>query len=145
MPANYPLGEADNDLIVFNTATQIWERGTGGGGAANVAIFPNFDSVLDPNDPHLVYMAVQGDNAASFIILGRNLGDIATVSFEDVKVGANTGAAPTVNSLTVAATSIIVRINAVGTTTNDYWGVLCTDGDGNVYAAPSPLRIVGGA
>lgn len=145
MPGNFPLGEDDDDRIVFNTATQIWERGTGGGGAANVAIFPNFDSVLDPNDPHLVYMAVQGDDLASFIILGRNLGDITTVSFEDVKVGGNTGAAPSINSLTVAATSIIVRIDAGAATTNDYWGVLCTDSDGNVYASPSPLRIVAGA
>lgn len=32
MPANYPLGQEDGDLVVFNLATQIWERGTASGG-----------------------------------------------------------------------------------------------------------------
>ena len=32
MLANFPLGVDDGDLIVFNPLTQIWERGSGGGG-----------------------------------------------------------------------------------------------------------------
>lgn len=146
MPANFPLGQADGDLIVFNTATQIWERGTGASAGAEArAILPVSDNSQGAGAPILAYQVVQGDNLAAITVQGSNLADMASLALVDVKVGGNTGSAPTVTLITATAATIVVRLNATNATTNDYWGLLFTDDDGNVYAAPSPVRIVAGA
>lgn len=115
-------------------------------GAPARAIFPVQDTVTDPGDPQLMYKVVAGDDLASIVILGSNLTGIVSVDAStDVKVGGNAGTAPVVGTIVVADTNIVVPLDATNSTAGDFWGILLTDGDGNVYAAPSPVGPVVGA
>ena len=116
------------------------------GGAPARAIFPVFDTDTDPGPPQLSYKIPAGSAAGSITILGRNLTGIIGVNVAtDVKVSGNGSPPPAVGALIVTDTSIIVPLDATPSAQDDFWGIYLTDGDGNVYGAPSPLEIVGGA
>ena len=115
------------------------------GGAPARVVFPVFDDNLEPSQPLLAYQIFPGDDSASIVILGRNLtGIVAVDASTDVNVAGNGGDAPVVGALTVTDTSIIVPLDGTDTQLDDYWGIFLTDGDGNVYEAPSPVRVAGG-
>ena len=117
------------------------------GGAPARAIFPVFNTDTDPGPPQLSYKVIAGDDLASIIILGRNLAGIVSVNVsQDVNVAGNGGTAPVVGAgVIVTDTSITVPLDAsLGAAQGDFWGIYLTDGDGNVYGAPSPLQIVVG-
>ncbi len=115
------------------------------GSAPARAVFPVFDNNLDPTPPQLAYQIFPGDDSAQIIILGRNLTGIVSVDAStDVNVAGNPGGAPVVGALTVTNTSIIVPVDCTACEIGDFWGIFLTDGDGNVYEAPSPLRPAGG-
>lgn len=114
----------------------------GGGGAPARAVLPVFDLVTDGAGPGLVYKVGAGDDLGSIVVRGENLTGITTVEVNrDVQVGGNSGPAPSVGLLIVTDTAITVPIDASAATANDLWGVILRDADGNVYAAPSPLKI----
>ena len=115
------------------------------GGAPARVVFPVFDDQLDGTPPLLAYQIFPGDDSAQIIILGRNLTGIVSVdASQDVNVAGNGGGAPVVGALIVTDTSIVVPLNGVATQLGDFWGIFLTDGDGNVYEAPSPVRVAGG-
>jgi len=118
------------------------------GGAPARAVFPVFNDVVDPGPPGLTYKAIAGDDLGSIIILGRNLTGIVSVDVStDVNVAGNGGPSPVVGALIVTDTSITVPLDGSQgpTIAGDYWGIFLTDADGNVYGAPSPLKIVAAA
>ena len=99
------------------------------------AMFPVFDST------ELAYR-VSAAGQGTITILGRGLEEIVAVEVgRDVKVGGNSGAAPTVGTLTVTDTSITVPLDATASTQDDIWGVILRDGEGRPFACPSPLLI----
>ena len=102
-----------------------------------------FDTVTDGGGPGLVYKVGAGDDLGSFVIQGENLTGIASVALVDVKVGGNAGPAPVLGALVVADTTIDVPADGTNAVGDDFWGIILTDGDGNVYGAPSPLKIFG--
>jgi hypothetical protein len=105
-------------------------------------VLPVFDLVTDGAGPGLVYKVGAGDDLGSIVVRGENLTGITTVEVNrDVQVGGNSGPAPSVGLLIVTDTAITVPIDASAATANDLWGVILRDADGNVYAAPSPLKI----
>jgi len=115
------------------------------GGAPARAIFPVFDTDTNPGPPELSYKVPEGPGG-QIIIRGRNLTGIIGVNVAtDVKVSGNATAAPAVGALVVTDTQITVPLDATPSTDGDFWGIYLTDGDGNVYGAPSPLQIVVGA
>jgi hypothetical protein len=139
MPANYPLGEADSDRVVFNLTTSMWERGVSTAAPTRL-IFPVFDDSTAA--PLLTYKAVQAAGAEIIFLQGENFTGITAVAIaRDVKVGGNTGSAPVVSSILVTDARITVTLDCTLCTAEDYWGVRISDADGNLYGAPSPLRI----
>jgi len=124
--------------------TEAWRNHVpdSGGGDPERAVLPVFDVVTDFGGPGLVYKVQAGDDLASIVILGLNLTGITAVDvLTDVKVGGNAGPAPVVGALVVADTSIIVPLDATLSTIDDFWGIILRDAAGNVYGAPSPLKI----
>ena len=116
-----------------------------GGGAPARAILPIMDTETDSAGPGLSYKAGEGDDLASIVIQGLNLTGIATVAVNRDVRGAtgssNTGPAPVVGTLTVNDTFIVVPLDCTNCDFQDLWGIILTDGDGNVYGAPSPVKI----
>lgn len=124
------------------TVKTMIKRFAPGGGAPARAVLPVFDLLTDGGGPALVYKVAAGDDLASIVILGENLTGITVVDVStDVKVGGNTAAPPTVGPLVVADTSIVVPLNAALSDVDDYWGIILRDAAGNVYGAPSPIKI----
>ena len=114
----------------------------GGDAAPQRAILPNFDSLTSPGPPLLTHK-VGAVGAFPLVVKGKNLtGIVGMVADVDVKVGGNSGPAPVPGALTVTDTSVGALFDASGSAPGDMWGILLTDADGNVYAAPSPARIV---
>lgn len=144
MPANFPLGVSDDDRIVFDLTSLIWERGTApSSGAPTRVVFPIFDDSAAA--PLLTYKATQGGGAVEITIEGENLTGITTVDVSrDVDAAGNTGTAPTVSGIVVTADTVVATLDCSSCTTGDYWGVNLSDASGNEYGAPSPLRITVG-
>ena len=116
---------------------------SGGGSAAPArAVLPVFDTVTDNTGPGLAYQ-VQGFSPAQVItIRGENLTGITVVDpSTDVKVGGNSGGPPTVDSIVVLDTSIVVTLDCGVCDNFDLWGIILRDADGNVYEAPSPIKV----
>jgi len=112
------------------------------GGAPARAILPVFDTVTDGSGPGLAYKVFAGDDLGSIVILGENLTGITGVDVStDVRVGGSSGPPPIVGALTVADTSIIVPLDASLSDFPAMWGIILRDAAGNVYGAPSPLKI----
>lgn len=129
---------------VLGSGVGPWKHHTpdAGGGAPARAILPVFDINTDPAGPGLVYKVAAGDDLGSITIRGENLTGITVVDVStDVQVGGNAGPPPIVGALIVADTSIVVPIDATASFANDFWGIILRDGAGNVYGAPSPLKL----
>lgn len=126
-----------------STVRGMIRRMIGGIGAPARAILPVFDVDTDADGPGLAYKVRRNNDTDQIIIRGEGLIGITVVDLStDVQVGGNVGGAPVVDgALVVTDTSITVPIDASGTSDNDMWGVILRDADGNVYGAPSAIKI----
>jgi len=141
----YPVSSGELlDAICCTT-----EASSGGGSGGTVvparAILPIMDTITDSAGPGLSYKAGEGDDLAQIIIQGSNLTGITTVDVNvDVRGptgSANTGPAPVTGALVVNDDNIVVPLDCTNCDFEDMWGIVLTDGDGNVYGAPSPVKI----
>jgi len=127
-------------------AQASWKQhsGTGQPDPTQRAILPVFDgSDPDPAAPGLTYKVVAGAAAEVIVVQGRNLADLASVNVgTPVKVGGNGGAAPAVLTVVPTGNDVTITLDCTPCAPDDYWGLLLLDGDGNFYAAPSPIKVV---
>lgn len=116
--------------------------GGGGGGAPARAILPVYDRDKSGSFSPFLSYAVEGASSTpqTLVIQGSNLTGIATLALVDVKVGGSGNPAPTVDTVVVTDTTITVTLDTSATGNDDMWGIILTDGDGNVYGAPSPIH-----
>jgi hypothetical protein len=113
-----------------------------GDGGPVRAILPVFDTDTDGFGPELTYK-LQVNSQGVIVIRGEGLAGITIVDpTTDVKVGGNTGVAPTVVGVPVVTdTTVTVTLDGAGGADFDFWGITLRDGDGNAYGAPSPLKV----
>ena len=113
------------------------------GGDPERALLPVFDVATDPgNGPGLTYKVAAGDVMGTVVVEGANLAAIVVADLSrDVKVGGNSGPAPTVGLLVATPTTVTLTVNAGASSPDDYWGIILRDAAGNAYGAPSPLKI----
>lgn len=142
MPAPFPpLGVADDDRIVFNVVTSMWERGVSGAVPGRV-ILPVFDDNTDAAAPGLTYKVLAGSAVEQITVQGESLTGIVTVDVSrDVNVAGNGGVAPTVDSIVVIDARIVVNLDCTACEALDFWGIILRDAAGNAYGAPSPIKV----
>jgi len=110
-------------------------------GAPARAILPRLDLLDGGGGPALTYKLEVGETN-TIVIQGKNLEGLVAFDFVDVQAGGNAGAAPTVvGTPVVTDTTITMELDGTDGENFDFWGILLTDGDGNVYGAPSPLKL----
>lgn len=111
------------------------------GGAPARAILPVFDVFTDGAGPGLAYK-ITNQPGQSIIVRGKGLTGIVSADVStDVQVGGNAGPPPGIDSIVVLDAAITINLDGTGTANGDEWGIILTDGAGNVYGAPSPLKV----
>ena len=126
---------------VLGSAVGWKNHSEGGGGAPARAILPVYDILTDGSGPALAYK-ITNQAGQSIVIRGKGLTGITTVDVSrDVQVGGNAGPPPGIDSIVVLDAAITINLDGTGTENGDEWGIILTDGAGNVYGAPSPLKV----